>query len=109
MKRIFYDNKCPFCKRMITKIKKMDKKRQFTTSPLDGKKAKMVFAGNYAFLRKKKSIVFIEGKRVWVKANAVLRVFWLLGGPWKILGSLFILPGFLINPFYRIGTWVVRW
>ena len=108
MKRIFYDAKCPFCKKMINKIKSLDTKKQFTSSSLDGKKAKMVFAGNYAFLRKKKSVVLIEGKRVWVKANAVFRIFWLLGGAWKIPGALFIVPGFLINPFYRIATWVVR-
>lgn len=109
MKRIFYDGKCPFCVRIIGKIKKMDKEREFTVSSLDGKKAKMVFAGNYAFLRAKNSIVFIEGKRIWIRANAVFRIFWLLGGPWKIPGALYVLPGFLINPFYRLFAWIIRW
>ena len=108
MKRVFYDDNCPFCVRVINRIKQLDKKDQYTFSSLDGKKAKTLFAGNYGFLRKKKSIVFLEGKRVWVKANAVFRLIWLLGGKWKYIGALFVVPGFLINPFYRIGALIVR-
>ena len=108
MNQVFYDGKCPFCKRVAEHIKKLDLKDQFRFSSLDGKKAKALFAGNYGFLRSKKSIVFIEGERVWVKANAIFRLFWLLGGRWKILGSLFVIPGFLTNPFYRLGTLLVR-
>ena len=106
MKRLFYDSKCGFCKRVANTLKRLDKNNQFLFSSLDGKKAKTVFTGNYAFLRKKKSIVLIEGKRVWVKANAIFRVFWLLGGKCRAIGWLFVFPGFLINPFYRICTWL---
>ena len=107
MRRVFFDSKCPFCKRAANRLKKIDSKNQFTFSSLDGKKAKTLFAGNYGFLRKRKMFVFLEGQKVWIKANAILRIFWLFGGPWKILGALFVLPGFLINPFYRLCTWVV--
>ncbi len=86
----------------------LDKKNQYTFSSISGTKAKALFSGNYGFLRKKKSIVFLEGKRVWVKANAVLRLLWLAGGRWKYLGALFVIPGFLINPFYRLFTLLVR-
>ncbi len=106
--QVFYDGKCAFCRRTAEWVKKHDEKDQFRFSSLDGKKARALFAGNYGFLRSKKSIVFIEGERVWVKANAVFRLFWLMGGAWKIPGSLFVIPGFLTNPFYRLGTWIVR-
>ena len=107
MKRVFFDSKCPFCKKAVAKMKKKDTKHQFNFSSLDGKKAKTLFTGNYGFLRKKRSIVFLEGKRVWVKANALLRLYWLQGGPKKILGAFFVIPGFIINPIYHICTWVV--
>lgn len=103
MKRVFYDPKNPLCKKVIQKIKQLDKKRTLTISSLDGKKAKTVFAGNYAFLRKKKNlIVFLEGQRVWIKANAACRLLWLMGGPWKALGIFAYCPGFLINPIFRL-------
>ncbi|MBS0586329.1 MAG: DUF393 domain-containing protein [Verrucomicrobia bacterium] len=108
MNQVFYDGKNAFCRHVAESIKKLDKKDQFRFSSLEGKKARALFIGNYAFLRSKKSIVFLEGERVWVKANAVFRLFWLLGGPWKILGSLFVLPGFLTNPIYYLGTVLVR-
>ena len=108
MKRVFYDDNCPFCRWVVRKLKALDKKNQYNFSSLDGTKAKTMFSGNYGFLRRKRSIVFLEGKRVWVKANAVLRLLWLSSSKWRYLGSLFVIPGFLINPFYRIGTLIVR-
>lgn len=108
MKRVFYDDSCPFCVKVVNKLKKMDKKSHYTFSSLNGTKAKTLFAGNYGFLRKKRSIVFLEGKRVWVRANAVLRLLWLSGGNLKYLGALFVIPGFLINPFYRLAALFVR-
>lgn len=89
-------------------VKRKDKKHQFATTPLNSPKAKEIFSGNYSFLRAKKSVVLVEKNRVWVRANAVCRILWLLGGPWKILGSLQVLPGFLINPFYRLFALLIR-
>lgn len=109
MKRIFFDGKFPFCKRVADHLKKLDTKRQYHFSSLDGKIAKNLFSGNYGFLRRKKSIVLLEGNRVFVKANAVLRLYWLLGkGPQKILGSLYVIPGFLLNPFYHLLSLFIR-
>lgn len=103
MRRIFYDTSCPLTKRVIKVIKKLDKDNKYTISSLDGKKAKLVFQGNYAFLRKKKSrVVFLENQRVWVRTNAILRVYWLLGGWRKALGFFFWMPGFLINPIFKV-------
>lgn len=107
MKRVFYDGKNPFCNHIAKLIGKLDRKRQFKISSLDGQTAKTLFKGNYGFLRQKKSIVFVEGERVWVRSNALFRLFWLLGGNWKILGSLYVIPGFIFNPIFRLLTIVV--
>lgn len=108
MKRVFYDAKDGISKSVIAKVKKMDKRDQFTFSSLDGKKAKTIFTGNYSFLRRDKYVVFLEGKRVWVKGNAVLRLFWLVGGPFKALGFFFFVPGFIVNPIFRLCSLFVR-
>jgi len=102
LRRIFYDDNCAFCVCVANYLKKLDKRKLFTFSSLDGKKAKTLFAGNYGFLRKKNSIVLLEGKKVWKKSNAIFRSFWLLGGQWKFLGIFFVVPGFLLHPFYAI-------
>ncbi len=106
--RIFYDDNCKFCKRMIQRVKQLDTSKEFNISSINGKKAKTIFTGNYSFLRKKTTLILLEGQRVLVKGNALLRIFYLLGGYRKILGSLYILPGFIINPFYKICTWLIK-
>lgn len=109
MRRLFYDVSCPACKRIIKRVKSLNNKKMFMVSSLDGKKAKLVFQGNYAFLRKKKTkMVMLEGKRVWVKGNAMLRVYWLLGGPWKVLGVFSFIPGFLLAPFIFLWSKVLK-
>ena len=108
MKRVFFDGKYPLAKLAVNKIKKLDTKDQFTFSSLDGKKSKGIFQGNYTFLRKNQYVVFLEGNRVWVKANAILRLFWLTGGYWKILGAFCFIPGFIVNPIFRLCSLFVR-
>ena len=105
MRRLFYDVSCPACKRIVKRMELVNNKKLFTISSLDGKNAKLIFQGNYAFLRKKNSkMVILEGKRVWIKGNAMLRPYWLIGGKWKVLGLFSFLPGFILNPF--IYLWV---
>jgi predicted DCC family thiol-disulfide oxidoreductase YuxK len=109
MRRLFYDTSCPACKRIVNRIKSQNNSKLFMMSSLDGKKAKLIFQGNYAFLRKKKSrMVIVEGPRVWVKGNAMFRPYWLMGGKWKMLGIFSFLPGFMTSPFISLWIRVLR-
>ena len=106
MRRLFYDVSCPACKRIVKRVSAVHTKKMFMVSSLDGKKAKLVFQGNYAFLRKKKSkMVILEGQKVWVKGNAMLRPYWLMGGKCKLLGIFSYMPSFMLMPF--IAVWVI--
>lgn len=106
MKRVFYSPKLPITKRVINHLKQLDKKDQFTFSSIDGKKAKQLFTGNYEFLRKRKYVVYLEGQRVFVNANAILRIYWLLGK--KFLGMFWVVPGFISGGIYRLCGLFVR-
>ena len=107
MKRVFYSPKMAITKRAMNRIKNLDKKNKYTISSIDGKKAKQLFTGNYAFLRKRKYIVFLDGKRVFVNANALLRIYWQLGH--KLLGMFWVVPGFITGGIYRLcGLFVWR-
>jgi predicted DCC family thiol-disulfide oxidoreductase YuxK len=102
---LFYDTSCPACKRVVKRVKGLKNKKLFMISSLDGKKSKLVFQGNYSFIRNKKSkMVILEGKRVWSKGNALLRPYWLMGGAWKIIGMFSFIPSFILKPF--IFLWV---
>lgn len=109
MRRLFYDTSCPACKRVVRKIKSLKNKKLFMISSLDGKKAKVIFQGNYAFLRKKDSkMVILEGQKVWIKGNALFRPYWLMGGAWKMLGLLSFVPSVFLRPFIWIWIQVLK-
>lgn len=104
---IFYDGKCPLCNRAIRFILAADQKKQFYFAPLQGKTAglklkdvrlkdpsldTLVLLQNY---ESKKETLLIEGK-------GALRIYWLLGGSYRLIGWLSFLPSFLFDLGYRM-------
>lgn len=56
------------------------------------------------------SFVLVEGSRAWRESDAALRVCRGLGGPWKLLALLLVLPRFLRDPLYRlVARNRIRW
>ena len=101
---IFYDDQCSFCRWCVQKVITKDKKKLFAFTPLKGKTAKQNLP---KFLQKKDSLILIEdfkkGKvRARLRGKAALRILFILGGKWKWLYSLYVLPFFLIDPFYLL-------
>ena len=93
---IYYDAQCPFCCRAIQKIVRLDIGKIFTFKPLDPQS-------------EKKSMILLENvgsssERTWTQGRATCRIFWLLGGKWRLLGWPCFLPWFLLwipDLFYR--------
>lgn len=94
MPLVLYDAKCPLCNASIAFILETDTKKQFFFAPLGG-----VTANKYT--KRQDSIVVIEGKRVFYAGKAALRIFWLLGGKYKLLGLFSFLPQFLSDLIYQ--------
>lgn len=100
---IFYDANCRFCEASVNFIFVRDKKRCFYFAPLEGTTAKK-YPEAAAY---KNTLILLEdmsssSPTILVRAKAAFRIFWLLGGCYKVLGALSFLPHFLINPFYRL-------
>lgn len=56
------------------------------------------------------SVLLLEDGTLRTKMDASLRLFSLLGWPWKLAGIARILPGFLANPLYDlIARNRIRW
>jgi predicted DCC family thiol-disulfide oxidoreductase YuxK len=79
-------------------ILRHDKNRQFLFAPLSGKTAKRYLDAHFD----KSTMVLIEASkgRRWLCGKAAFRVFWLLGGKWKWIGWLYVMP--FIDPLYRL-------
>lgn len=100
---IFYDPHCQFCCTWVDILLRLDKQKIFRFAALDGKTSAHVLKEH---LRKMNTLVLIENfqkkEYYWIRAKAVFRIFFLLGGYWKCLGMLSYLPSYLIDPFYRL-------
>ena len=107
---IFYDGACGLCHWIVRFLTQKDKNGLFLFSPLQGETAhkflsnkKLLFAAETIILmlffqnsKKRKPLYF---------ATAALRILWLLGGRWRILGFLSFMPPFFFNWIYR---WIAR-
>jgi predicted DCC family thiol-disulfide oxidoreductase YuxK len=94
---IFFDDTCAFCLQWVTKIKALDSKRQFSFIPMLSDEARHALSQNWQFLKDAETLVLIENahlvhKRLWIKGRAVMRIFWLLGSYWKLIGWLAFIP-----------------
>lgn len=102
---ILFDEKCPFCQRCMHWIIKKDKRRQFVFSDLHGITAQK--RSSYLKVKKKESIIFVENfnresEHVYYESKAVFKIFWKLGGVYKLIGWKYILPSFLFDWAYQI-------
>lgn len=104
---VFYDGQCGLCDHIVQFILERDKENLFVFAPLQGKTAKIELQNLPEEFKNEDSLVLIEnyqteGRKFYVLGQGALRVCWLLGGMWGLLGVLSYLPAFLYNWGYRI-------
>jgi len=103
---VFYDGICGLCDGIVRFIHKADQKKKFLFAPLQGKTAETELATLPEQFKNVDSLVLIENyqseqERVFVLGKGALRIFWLLGGVWSILGILSFLPSWPFDHIYR--------
>lgn len=113
---IFFDASCSLCRKSVEQLIKRDKKKQFFFAPLDGETARTKLMGSQMRLQKAASIILMENyatehSKIWVKAGAIFRIFWLLKGKFRSIGWLCFVPWgfdwiyFLIARFRHHISW----
>jgi predicted DCC family thiol-disulfide oxidoreductase YuxK len=107
---VFYDGTCGLCDHVVQFLLKADHKQQFLFAPLQGVTAAKVLKNLPDSAKGEDSLVLIENyqteelhkePRYYIMGKAVLRICWLLGGGWLLLGWMFFLPQGLFNVMYR--------
>ena len=104
---VFFDGNCGLCNLAVRHIINIDGKRHFLFSPLDGEVTRAVLKNSYEAMLKANTMILVENyktskKQVWIRSRAILRIYWIVGGKWKIPGILSFLPGCLGDFFYRL-------
>jgi predicted DCC family thiol-disulfide oxidoreductase YuxK len=100
---IFFDDQCSFCNQCVLLALKLDKRKRFFFSSLRGQTASRLLTESYL---KENSLVLLENRgknknKIWMRGKAVLRIVWLLGGSWRLLGWVVFVP-FGADILYRI-------
>ena len=103
---VFYDGNCGFCQWSVRWLLNRDKEKQFLFAPLQGETAKEKLVELLREEPNLDSMVLIEDFREnsqpLVRAKAVLRSCWLLGGAWRLLGWMYIFPAWLMDWVYNL-------
>ncbi len=104
---IFFDSDCPLCRKAVREVLEIDIHKRFSFAPLNGQTAKNVLTGPQKPLLHANSLVLAENyqstdRTFWVRSRAVLRIYWLAGNGWGLLGIFSFLPGWA-------GDWLYNW
>lgn len=104
---LIYDGECGICDRIVRFLVKVDKKDLFQFTPLKGKTAERVLVDLPDRYREEDTLVLVENwksskKRFYILGKGTLRIFWLLGGWWSLIGWVSFLPSFLYDWMYRL-------
>jgi predicted DCC family thiol-disulfide oxidoreductase YuxK len=103
---LLFDGTCGLCNGTVRVVLRLDRRGRIRFAPLGGSFAAGV-VDRHPELREVDSLVLVEcpgegAERVAVKSVAVLRLTGHLGGPWRALGVLKVLPRALLDWTYDV-------
>ena len=96
-KIIIFDGVCGLCNKSIDLLLKLDKKRVFKYTSLQGNYVKKLTID-----RALDTIIFYEDGRAYYKSTAILKIGKSLGGVWRISSIFYLIPEFLRDELYDI-------
>ena len=102
---IFYDGICGLCNRSVQCIIRIDKKEIFRFASLDSEFAKSYLQSNHIKTQNIDTIILMVNNKSYLYSEALLKVFSLLGFPYKLLLIGFILPKSIRDCIYK---WIAR-
>ncbi len=107
---IFFDGECALCHRAVRHIIEIDEEKKIAFAPLKGETAKHILSGPNERYAHMNSLIFLENyqstnREFWTRSQAILRVYWIIGGKWALIGWLSFFPCWIANFFYR---WVAN-
>lgn len=104
---LFYDGHCNLCHKVVRFIVRHDKKRLFFLAPLQGETAARHLPKEWLQVD---TVVLLEGKKIYVRSKAALRVLKMLEFPYSAWSVLGLLPTFITDWGYnRIAKHRYRW
>jgi predicted DCC family thiol-disulfide oxidoreductase YuxK len=99
---ILFDGMCNLCNGLIRCILRLDRKDVFRFGLLQSDNVQKTLRRYELKISGLASIVLLEGERITVESDAVLRIARYLGGGWSLVYLFIIVPKFIRDNVYRI-------
>jgi predicted DCC family thiol-disulfide oxidoreductase YuxK len=97
---VFFDGVCGLCNTAVDWILRVDRGAIFRFSPLQGEAAKRLSEIPRGKGGDLGTVVVLDEGREYRKSDAVMRVLWRLGGVYRVLAWLRVVPRFLRDAVY---------
>jgi len=98
---VFFDGYCILCNGFVDFLLEADRKKNLRFASLQGKTAKKLLPPSY--LSEVDTVIFINGNNtILTKSRAIIDIIKTLGGLWKLISVLSVLPAFLLDKIYDI-------
>lgn len=98
---ILFDGVCNFCNGFVSFIIRHDKRSRFKFAALQsgyGRKLIEYFSiPGYSM----ETVLLYDNKKIFTRSEAVIRILTSLGGIWKLMGIVRIIPYFILNIVYN--------
>ncbi|MFC7684545.1 thiol-disulfide oxidoreductase DCC family protein [Ureibacillus sp. GCM10028918] len=101
MNIILFDGECHFCDASVQFIIKRDRNKYFKFASIQSNIGQKLLK-EFQIPKTIDSLVFIEGKKCYVKSTAALKVARRLDGVWSLLYPFLFTPPFLRDAIYDI-------
>ncbi len=101
---ILFDGHCNLCNGAVQWVIKRDRKGHFHFAALSWPAGEQVLH-KFPELEGVDSIVYFDGKKVYVRSSAALKIAGALGGVWAISGVFWLVPRIVRDGVYN---WVAR-
>jgi predicted DCC family thiol-disulfide oxidoreductase YuxK len=103
---VFYDGSCGLCDYVVQFLLKVDKQQRFAFAPLQGQTAARYLQHLPPEMKRVDSLILVENyhstPKIFMLSQGALRIAWVLGGLWVLIGWLSFLPSVLFDWAYRL-------
>jgi predicted DCC family thiol-disulfide oxidoreductase YuxK len=100
---VFFDGVCGLCNGFVDRLMRWDRKHVLRYATLQGTTAAAQLPATHT--QELSTIVYFDGRQVYTRSDAALRIVIRLGGAWKLAGAFFVIPRFARDAVYN---WVAR-
>lgn len=102
---ILFDGICNLCNKSVQFVLKRDRRQQFRFASLQSEAGQQLLRKFNLSSTDMNSFVLIDNDKIYTRSGGALRVLKILGGGWRLLYGLIIVPPFIRD---RVYDWISR-